>query len=267
MIKSNLTWTRAPIRVFLATLLLCGLGGHASEPPETQAPDTRSGGRKQVLIVTGEDHGAHRWQETTPLLRTLLAQDDRLDVSIVEDLGFLRSPEIHHQAAIVMHFKNYDPKIPGRAGYENLTKFVERGGGLVIVHFASGAFQEFKDDFVKTAGRVWDPKRRGHDPYGKFTVNIVNNDHPVTQGLDDFETADELYTCLDGETPIQILADAESKVDRQRYPMALVLKRGSGRVFHTPLGHDVSALSNSGTAELIRRGTAWVAGLEPARRQ
>ena len=57
MIKSNLTWATAPIRVFLATLLLCGLGGHASEPPETQAPDTRSGGRKQVLIVTGEDHG------------------------------------------------------------------------------------------------------------------------------------------------------------------------------------------------------------------
>lgn len=42
--------------------------------------------------------------------------------------------------------------------------------------------------------------------------------------------------------------------------MAFVLDYGKGRVFHTPLGHDARAIRIPGTAELIRRGTAWAAG-------
>jgi len=88
----------------------------------------------------------------------------------------------------------------------------------------------------------WDPKLRGHDPRGPFTVNIQDAQHPVTAGLKDFETDDELYTCLTGDTPIHVLATAKSKVDRIDYPMAFVLEVGRGRVFHSPLGHDVKAL-------------------------
>jgi len=46
--------------------------------------------------------------------------------------------------------------------------------------------------------------------------------------------------------------------------MAFVLNYGKGRVFHFVLGHDVRAIETPGTAELLRRGTAWTAGREPA---
>jgi type 1 glutamine amidotransferase len=151
--------------------------------------------------------------------------------------------------------------VPGRQGYDNLAKFVNEGGGLVLVHFACGAFQEFKDDFVKLAGRVWNPELRAHDPYGKFRVEIVDPGHPITRGLAAFETTDELYTCLDGETPVSVLAEAQSKVDGKRYPMAFVLPYGKGRVFHCVLGHSAEALSVAEVGELFRRGTAWAAGL------
>ncbi len=230
-----------------------------------RAPDA-----KRILLITGEDYQrrkksrikGHVWQETAPALRDELQKDARLEVDISDDLKHLRSQDLSKYAAVVMHFKNYNPKVPGRAGYDNLASFVEKGGGLVLVHFACGAFQEFKDDFVKLGGRVWNPKMRGHDRSGTFQVEVIKPDHPALAGLKSFETTDELYTCLDGDTPIDVLATAVSKVDGKTYPMVFVLKYGKGRVFHCPLGHTVAALTNEPVAELFRRGTAWVAGME-----
>jgi type 1 glutamine amidotransferase len=132
-----------------------------------------------------------------------------------------------------------------------------------MVHFACGAWQDWPG-FVKIAGRVYNPKFRGHDRRGPFTVEIVGKDHEITKGMKDFETYDELYTCLDGTTPIDILAHAKSKVDKKHHPMGFVLKFGKGRVFHSPLGHDVKAFEALGVQELFRRGAAWAGKLKPA---
>ena len=217
---------------------------------------------KRVLIVTGEDYPGHQWQLTTPVLKTQIEKDRRLKVDVLDDLKKLASARLADYDAVVLHFKNYDPRVPGRAGFDNLREYVEAGGGLVLVHFACGAFQEFKSDFEKLAGRVWNPELRGHDPFGKFRVDIAAVDHPITRGMKPFETTDELYTCLDGDTPITVLATAVSQVDGETYPLALVITRGKGRVFHCVLGHNVQALENAGTGDLFRRGTAWTAGVD-----
>lgn len=254
---SSYVWRGFTVALLFVATLLNGFDLRGEEPsPEVKAT-------KKVLIVTGEDYPGHRWQATSPLLKSMIDKDPRMEVEIVQQLNYLREPRLHEYDAVVAHFKNYDPKVPGRAGYDNLAKFVEQGGGLVMVHFSCGAFQEFKDDFVKLAGRVWNPKLRGHDRYGKFTVELTEKDHPITRGLRPFKTEDELYTCLDGATPITVLAQARSNVDNKLHPMAFVLNYGKGRVFHTPLGHDANALGAPGTGELIRRGTAWAAGLAP----
>ncbi len=234
-------------------LMLLSLGACAVEP--SPVPDKT----KRVLIVTGEDYKGHKWLQTTPVLKAMLDVDSRLAVQVTQDLATLKEEQVHDFDVLVMHFKNYDASMPGREGFDNLARFVERGGGLVMVHFSCGAFQEFLPDFTALAGRVWDPARRGHDPLGRFTVEMVDPEHPITRGLDDFETIDELYTCLVGETPIRVLAESQSKVDGKRYPLAFVLDYGKGRVFHTVLGHNVVAYKTPGTAGLIRRGTLWAA--------
>jgi len=38
---------------------------------------------------------------------------------------------------------------------------------------------------------------------------------------------------------------------------------GKGRVSHTVLGYDTQVWKTPGLAELIRRGTAWAAGILP----
>ncbi|MCP4453840.1 MAG: ThuA domain-containing protein [Planctomycetes bacterium] len=249
--------TRCTLFRLIAVLLWVGMVQGCLANPKPAAESTR------LLILTGEDYPGHKWQQTAPVLESLYAQDPRFSADVVEDLRQLPSVNLEAYDAVVMHFKNYDANVPGREGFDNLARYVQQGGGLVLVHFACGAFQEFKDDFTQLAGRAWNPKLRGHDPFGEFTVNITDPTHPITKGLQDFAITDELYTCLEGDVPIKVLASAISRVDKKVYPMAFVLPYGKGRVFHSVLGHDVNALSNQGAAELYRRGTAWTARLKP----
>jgi type 1 glutamine amidotransferase len=79
--------------------------------------------------------------------------------------------------------------------------------------------------------------------------------------MQSFETDDELYTCVRGERPVELLATARSKVDGKEYPMVFVFNYGKGRVFHCLLGHDVKAIRRAAVAELFRRGCAWAADL------
>jgi len=235
----------------------CGQISAASVEGQSETP------KKKVLIVTGVDYPGHKWKLTAPVLAKAIAADKRLDVTITEKPGELASDTLGDYDVIVMHFMDWEVPDPGPKARANLKRVVQSGRGLVLVHFACGAFQEWPE-FVKLAGRVWDPNLRGHDPHGKFTVKITDQKHPAMKGMKDFETVDELYTCLAGETPIKILATARSKVDDKDYPMAFVLDYGKGRVFHSVLGHDVQAFDNPYVGRLYRNACAWAAGLEPS---
>lgn len=241
-----------------AWLIDAGPAGAAPVAASPQPPVT-AGPRKRVLLATGLE--LHKWKITAPLLCDAIAADARLAVEVSEDPKAWGAADLKGVDAIVLHYMNWEDPGPGAAAQENLRAAVSNGTGLVLVHFASGAFQGWPE-FVKMAGRVWNPKLRGHDPRGPFRVVIADRDHPVTAGLADFDTEDELYTCLDGATPIRVLATSTSKVDAKVYPMAFVLEYGKGRVVHCALGHDAKAFEAKAVGDLYRRGTAWAAGLK-----
>jgi type 1 glutamine amidotransferase len=241
----------------LAATVLCLWAGPAPPPAPAPAP-------ARLLIVTGVDHPAHRWQETAPALKALLEKDPRLSVRIVEDPHLLDSAALDSYQAVILYFQNWQVAGPGPAAQKNLQRYVEKGGGLVSVHFGCGAWHGEWPEYQKILGRVWHGINGSqHDPRGAFTVRITDPNHPVTRGLSDFETDDELYTCLTGDEPIHLLAQAKSKVDQRDHAMAFVRDYGKGRVFLTTLGHDVKALTSASAPQLIRQGCAWAAGLPP----
>jgi len=234
-----------------------GKGRTSLQRPGAKEPQGR------VLLVTGIDYPGHPWQQTAPVLAAQLRQDRRLQVSVVEDPGFLGDPALHGFDVVLMHWMNWEKPAPGPEARENLRAFVAGGKGMALAHFACGAFQDWPE-FRNLAGRSYDPKLPPHDPRGPYLVSITSVPHPITQGLQAFEADDELYTCLAGDRPIEVLATAHSKVTGQDHPMAFVFNYGKGRVFHSPLGHDVKAFSIPMVGELFRRGCAWAAGLPPA---
>jgi len=213
----------------------------------------------RVLLVTGFDYSGHHWKATAPAIRKVLEQDKRFDVRIVEDPEFLASPAVTDYDVIFLHFatENHKQFVREKQIRENLASLVKQGKGLVVFHFACGAFEDWPE-YSNLVGKVWDRKNT-HDPRGPFQVQIVQKDHPITRGMKDFQADDELYTCLTGERPVEILATAHSKITNKDHPMAFVFEYGKGRVFHTPLGHDVRAIEMPGVAELIRRGCLWTA--------
>jgi type 1 glutamine amidotransferase len=216
---------------------------------------------KRVVILTGDDFPGHLWRESGPEYAKLLRSDPRLEVTISESPALLGFAALASYDAVFLDFKNYDNRLPTAAPlWRNFEQYIQNGGGLVISHFGCGALQEW-NGFVKVAGRVWDPQKRGHDPYGEFLVRILQTGHPVTKGIPDFTTTDELYTCFGGDTKIDVLAEATSNVDQSIQPMAFVLTPGKGRVFNSPLGHNLGALKAQGVRDLYLKATLWAAGL------
>lgn len=214
----------------------------------------------RVLVVTGMDHPAHDWRTVSAAVQDVLTRDPRIQVEILTDPYRLDTTDLSRFQTVFLNFNNWQQPDPGDAAKAGLRKFVHGGGGLFVLHFACGAFANWPE-FPDLAGRVYD-RTNTHDPRGPFTVTLIETNHPITRTLRSFETDDELYTCLTGKAPIQLLATARSKVTLRDEPMAFLHRFGSGRVFHTPLGHDARAVRNPGTAELIRRGCLWSAGID-----
>lgn len=247
----------------LAVWVVLGGGWLWAAPGTSPAPADQ---KARILLVTGVDYPGHHWRETAPALAEALSKDPRLEVFTVADPAFLDSPAINKYDVILLHFQNWQQPGPGERARENLRQFVDGGKGVALVHFACGAWFGEWPEFANLAGRAWagpGPGVRQHDPFGTFRVEIAQPEHSIVRGMSDFETQDELYTCLVGDHPIEVLAQAKSKVDAKYYPMAFVSRYGKGRTFHCVLGHDAKALSVPAVQEIYRRGCAWAAGLPP----
>ena len=215
----------------------------------------------RVAIVTGEDsYAGHLWKDTSAELKTILEAgkpDFNFEVTIEADPNFLATPEIFKYDVLIFDFRNAEPLAQDEKDKANLLKFLDKGKGLVTTHWANDAFP-YWPEYNNIVGRS---QQLHHDKRGPFTVKIVDHESPITKGMADFQTDDELYyDNKDGSIPVQILATAHSNVKDSDFPMALTVHYKKGRVFNTPLGHDVQALQVPQVGELIRRGTAWAAG-------
>src|SRR6185369_15181689 len=111
--------------------------------------------KARILLVTGIDYPGHLWRQTAPVLADALRKDPRLEVVTIEDPHFLESAALQNYDEVLMHFQTWEPPSPGEKARENLRRFVASGKGLVLVHFACGAWHGEWPEFEKIAGRVW----------------------------------------------------------------------------------------------------------------
>lgn len=244
-------------RTVLWLIALLALGcfavGSAVDAADSAAPE-----KIKVLIVTGFDVGAHKWRETAPQSREILEETGRFDVKVCEDIGIFESSALNDYDVVVLHYGFWTSPDPSDEGKENLLHYVASGHGLVAFHFACSSFQDW-GEYQELIGRTWKQGVGGHGPRGKFVVNIVKHDHPITKGISDFEMDDELYSKLSGDADIEVLATADSAWSKKVEPMIFVKKYGQGRVVQNVLGHDVRARENETYKTLFRRGVEWAA--------
>ncbi len=214
----------------------------------------------KVLLVTGDDvEPAHNWREVSQALRETLVASGKFNVWVCEDAGVLDSSgSLGRYDLVLLHYYNAKTPTLSAGAKENLAGFVRDGKGLVISHLSSASFKEW-EEFPKLCGRYWVMQKAGHGPRSVLKTRVVNKEHPITQGLADFEADDELYAKLQGDAPITVLVEADSDWSKKTEPLAFIIEYGKGRVFHETFGHDGRALQNPTVQKLIQRGCEWAA--------
>jgi len=250
---------------------------------------------KQIRVVIIDGQNNHDWRTTTPFMKKELEKSGHFKVDVSTNLnkgdkkgapeGWKSVPFPPDLSKYDVVLSNYNgagwPKEFNTALDEALSK---NRIGLVIVHAANNAFGGW-NEYNLMIGMGWRGNKggdrlkfddqgkpvtvpsgtgdgSGHRYTGPFSVAVRDKDHPVTKGMpaEWMHNRDELYDNMRGPIAnVHILATAYSKGTKEHEPMIWTVKYGNGRVFHTPMGHDVNAMHCVGFVSTLLRGTEWAA--------
>ena len=141
------------------------------------------------------------------------------------------------------------------------------GIGVVSLHHNLGAHRNW-DEFRKIVGGKFalsdyeiDGKKYTKSTYAHgqdVKVHVADKDHPITQGLQDFEIHDEVYGNLYCSPDIHVLLTTDHP--KATPQVAWTLQYGKSRVFYLALGHDATAWTNPNYSTLVSRAIRWAAG-------
>ena len=260
-------------------------------------------GVRRIHLITGGRY--HDFDLARQILLRLMGQDDRIRATCAGD--FRDVGELEGYAGVVLYTCDLMPSDDEAA---RLEAFVAGGGRLFALH-ATNAPIDFTDgpevvaEGMRIPGLVKPPAEdiaplfmdllgsrfRAHLAYQPFTVNVVDHQHEITQGLTDFEVSDEPYiaTMLTDDAEVLLTARYKGKApgyvlglweDDAPRPQLYVKRHGDGAVLYTTLGHacsryDMLPLMREAPTlvgpwqepnflQIVRRGVQWVASGESA---
>lgn len=237
----------------------------------------------QCLLVAGGRY--HDIDFARLELLKLLALDERVRVRVFEDYENLAA--LAEADFVVSYTCDIVPSLPAQ---EALRAFVERGGRWYALHGTNSILRWMAD------GRVYSPKWAphfmetlgsmfiAHPPIAPYRVHVADASHPLVQGIEPFDTTDELYLMETyGESHVLLDAEYEGEatgfVDlhwpHARHPVFYIRALGKGAVLYLTLGHcrghydlqplmewwptvDRCAWDLPVFHELLKRGVEWV---------
>ncbi len=271
----------------LAILFCLSTFAVADENAAKESPERKP---IHVLLIDGQNN--HDWKTTTPLLKKALESAGIFQVDVATS-----PPSGADMRGFRPKFADYDVVVSNYNGdrwspetEKDFEAYVKGGGGFVSVHAANNSFTEWPEYNRMIGLGGWYGRTEKHGPYvylddsgkevrdttpgpgghhGKqheFVVRTRDRKHPIMQGLPEswMHTQDELYDQLRGPAEdMHILATAFSSPEHggsdRHEPMLMTLEYGSGRVFHTVLGHADYSINCVGFITTLQRGTEWAA--------
>src|SRR5690606_16327657 len=229
-------------RVVFALLALLFGGFAGAEPVAGQ----QNQGRRIEVLFLGHESRHHPSDSAAAFLVPALAKEG-FSFSYTANPGDLNPESLARYDALLL-YANHDSITPSQE--RALLEFVESGKGFVPIHSASHNFRNSARVIALMGGQF---DRHG---VGTFTVPITRADHPVTKGLQPFETWDETYVHKnhnpEGRTVLMERVEGD-----HREPWTWVREQGKGRVFYTAYGHDSRTWRQPEFHRLILNGLLW----------
>jgi type 1 glutamine amidotransferase len=191
-------------------------------------------------------------------------------------------PNFSAYAVVVSNYNGEDWPAEVRTAF---VAFVKGGGGFVSYHAANNSFPDWPEynamiglggwgnrneksgPYLRLRNGAWTKDFSpgaggGHGAQHEFLMEARTPTHGIMLGLPDkwMHAKDELYHGLRGPAEnLTVLASSLSDRTNENEPLLMTISYGSGRVFHTALGHSVETLQGLGFQSTFTRGVEWAA--------
>lgn len=210
-----------------------------------------------ALLIGENTFPFHRLEHVADRIETAL--EGTVDVTTTTDRNRLIDLEEYDLLIDYLTDSTLTP-----AQLDGYTSFVANGGGYLGLHCASDLTSvhagdgeidvDGRDEPIPELRKLLGGHFLHHPEESTFGVEIVAN-HPVTEGIDDFEVFDEPYALEHDVESVTVLARMDHpQVDS---PVVWVRSEGNGRVCYCSLGHTDEALTSEQFRRLIRNAAVW----------
>jgi type 1 glutamine amidotransferase len=218
-----------------------------------------------LLVVSG---GRHPYEESTPVLERFLREAGH-EITVNWDSGVLKDArELGRYDALVFNTLRSNETALNKDEQTGMKEFIWGGKGFVCVHI-SGCIPDSWPEYRDITGGGWVTGTSFHAPYGPFTVNIQNSNHPGVTGISDFVTSDELYMGIEYSDGNDVFISADSTEGTHQwggnpkympagtFPLAWTRSYGDGKVFVTLLGHNGLSFKTPEFQKMVINGVNW----------
>jgi type 1 glutamine amidotransferase len=137
--------------------------------------------------------------------------------------------------------------------------FVSGGGGVLFYHNVT-YISPHNDDFRDVLGAVTEE----HPPLRPFKVKVVNQDHPITRGVNDFIVTDEQHFMTYQKDPKHLLLQSVNEDGLTFKNLGTssaagwAYDYGKGRVCYLAPGHVITSLWNPEYEKLQKNAIRWL---------
>lgn len=147
----------------------------------------------------------------------------------------------------------------------NFHKIFERGIGCVFLHHSIVSHQDwdeyenilggrYYEKSYKDEGKIYGPSTYKHDQ--DFNVIIIDSNHPITKGMQDFPLHDEIYINYKIHKYVVPILKSDNCESGKYIGWTNVYKKS--RVVYLQPGHDHLTFENKNFRTLVKNSIYWV---------
>lgn len=212
----------------------------------------------RILLLVGGSH--HDDPDMRATLTEFLGKPEGFSVTMSEELDVLTKENLENYDVIINTTTDREPE---DEQHYALLEAVAGGKGFIAVHGGVATFWNSDAYFAMIGCKIYGKDRKDREVGFTVKVDIPSElpkgwktvDHPISWGIENFHSQDELFTLEGDQTQWHVIARADGN------PVMFTKTFGKGRVFVNVLGHDAKELGRPTSQTLMVNAVEWVCGL------